>query len=485
LAYTKNPMVATYDTSRVSLVGSPLQRTGNPNKDYRLVNMFVELYDSPTQETKKAFIKSRPGLSTTYTVNSGTARGIFYWIVGGIGYTFTVVADKVYVNGVLLQTLTTTTGQVGFTLFVQGSGTVSLIMLDGIKGYIFSSPLSAGTEIVSADFPTPHVPFPIFMDAYLFVAKAGTQDIYNSNVDDPTLWTAGDYISAEMYPDTIKALTKNNNYIYAIGSDSVEYFYDAAIATGSPLQKHDSAVQQFGTVAPYSVVQTEKEVIFIGATGNGGNTVWTIDGFKEKEIGIPMVKNAFLIEGSALPNCTAYCIRISGQKFYFIRLTTRTLVYSFDTKLWHEWSSGATGTLPFVGEFAADGPGGTAFMLNKNGGSVYTISESNYTDAGTSFMCEVVTTKIDLDTINRKFASRLAIIGDIPDGGGTENTFYVSWSDDDYVTWSAERALNYLYDFPVIKQLGAFRRRAFRIRYSLPHLVRLEGIELDYNKGQQ
>jgi len=485
MAYTKNPMVATYDTSRVSLVGSPLQRTGNPNKDYRLVNMFVELYDSPTQETKKAFIKSRPGLSTTYTVNSGTARGIFYWIVAGVGYTFTVVADKVYVNGVLLQTLTTTTGQVGFTLFVQGSGTVSLILLDGVKGYIFSSPLSAGTEIVSADFPTPHVPFPIFMDAYLFVAKAGTQDIYNSNVDDPALWTAGDYISAEMYPDTIKALTKNNNYIYAIGSDSVEYFYDAAIATGSPLQKHDSAVQQFGTVAPYSVVQTEKEVIFIGATGNGGNTVWTIDGFKEKEIGIPMVKNAFLIEGAALPNCTAYCIRISGQKFYFIRLTTRTLVYSFDTKLWHEWSSGATGTLPFVGEFAADGPGGTAFMLNKNGASVYSISESNYTDAGTAFMCEVVTTKIDLDTINRKFASRLSIIGDVPDGGGTENTFYVSWSDDDYTTWSAERTLSYMNDFPVIKQLGAFRRRAFRIRYSLPHLVRLEGIELDYNKGQQ
>ena len=485
MAFTKTPMAATYDTTRVSLVGSPLQRTGSPTKDYRLVNMMVELNDSPTQETKKAFIKSRPGLSSAYTVNSGAARGLFYWVVSGIGYVFTVVADKVYVNGVLLQTITTTTGKVGFTLFVQGTGVVSLIMLDGIKGYIFTDPAVAGTEIVSADFPTPHVPTPIFMDAYLFVAKADTQDIYNSNVDDPALWTAGDYISAEMYPDTIKALTKNNNYIYAIGSDTVEYFYDAAIATGSPLQKHDSAVQQFGTVAPDSVVQTEKEVIFIGATGNGGNTVWTIDGFKEKEIGIPMVKNAFLAEGAALANCNAYCIRMSGQKLYFIRLTTRTLVYSFDTKLWHEWTSGVDGTLPFVGEFATDGPGGTAYMLNKNGVSVYSMSEANYTDAGTAFLCEVVTAKIDFDTINRKFGSRLSIIGDIPDGGGTENTFYVSWSDDDYNTWSSERQLTYMYDFPTIGQLGSFRRRAFKIHYSLPHLVRLEGIELDYNKGQQ
>jgi len=109
-------------------------------------------------------------------------------------------------------------------------------------------PTTAGTEITSADFPTPHCPFPVFMDGYLFVAKSGTQDIYNSNLDDPALWTAGDYISAEMYPDKIVALSKNNNYIYALGSNSIEYFYDAAVATGSPLGRHDSAVQQFGAV---------------------------------------------------------------------------------------------------------------------------------------------------------------------------------------------------------------------------------------------
>jgi len=600
MAFNRNPQQNTYDSNRISFVGDLQQRNGvDLTKDYRLVNMMVELHDSPTQETKKAYIKSRPGMIAAYTVNVGVARGMYYWTVAGVGYAISVVAEKIYVNGVYLSSVTTTTGPVGFTEFVSSLGAVSLVLVDGTNGYIFSSPLLApvsiapvswtlstvytlttkvsptvstgyyytvttagtsgltepawisnrlpmtayalsdkkgptvpngfyydcttagttgaiepvwpvvlggtvtdgtvvwtciagtitdGTVVWSysmGDFPVPHLPDPIFMDGYLFLAKDGTQDIYNSNLDDPTMWTAGDFLSAEMYPDTIKALTKNNNYVYAVGSNSVEYFFDAANATGSPLQRHDAAVQQFGTVAGNTVVQTEKEVILIGATGNGGNTVWTIDGFKEKEIGTPAIKHALLAEGTNLQNATAYAIRVSGQKLYVLILTSRTLVYSFDTKLWHEWASGVNAELPFKGQYASDGLDGSAYILDKAGTTIYKMNASLFKDNLTTFRCEVTTSKFDVDTMNRKFISRTAIVGDIPDGGGTENAFYLDWSDDDYNTWSTPRVLNYTNDFPMITQLGAFRRRAFRLRYSLPHLVRLEGLELDYNKGQQ
>jgi len=487
MAFNRNPQQNTYDTTRISFVGDLQQRNGvDLTKDYRLVNMMVELHDSPTQETKRAYIKSRPGMISAYTVNTGVARGIYYWTVAGVGYVISVVADKIYVNGVLLSSIATSIGQVGFTEFVSSLGAVTLVLVDGTNGYVFSSPAIAPTMIpVAGDFPSPHLPDPIFLDGYLFLAKSGTQDIYNSNLDDPTLWTVGDYISAEMYPDTIKALTKNNNYIYAVGSNSVEYFYDAATATGTPLARYDSAVQQFGTVAGNTVVQTEKEVILIGATGNGGNTVWTIDGFKEKEIGTPAIKHALLTEGTNLQNATAYAIRVSGQKLYILVLTTRTLVYSFDTKLWHEWASGVNGEFPFIGQFASDGLDGSAYILDKVGTNIYKMNASYFKDNLTTFRCEVTTNKVDYDTINRKFLSRVSILGDIPDGLGTENSFYLDWSDDDYNTWSTPRLLSYMNDFPVVKQLGTFRRRAFRLRYSLPHLVRLEGLEMDFNKGQQ
>lgn len=488
MPYSNSPSLSTYDTKRVSFITNPQQRSGAyPDRDARLVNMMVEEIDSPVGGQKTYFVKSRPGLAVSHSVNSGTARGIFYWDFHGVPYTITVVDAQIYYNATFLANISTTTGPVGFTLFVDSTGVVTLIMVDGVNGYEFTSPTVPPTTITSPDFPTPHLPFPIFLDGYLFLAKPDSQDIYNSNLDDATLWTAGDYISAEMYPDTIKALSKNNNYIYAIGNDSVEYFLDAANATGSPLQRHESAVQQFGTAAPYSVVQTEREVIFIGQTGNGGHTVWTIDGFKEKEIGIPAVKNAFLVEGSDLASATAYSLRVSGQKLYVIRLLSRTLVYSFDTKMWHEWASGNTNEVTFVGAYATDGPNGTAYVLDTNGTLVYVMGEQYLDDHGVVFRQEITTAKQDFDTFNQKTMSRFTIIGDDPFGAAStaERTVYISWSDDDYNNWSTRRPLVFENDFPCIAQLGRFRRRAFKIQYESPRLIRWMGMEVDINKGNQ
>lgn len=486
MAYTKNPSVSTYDTERHDFVINPLHRTGsNLTKDARLINMIVDIFTTAEKDNKKTYVKSRPGLSQAYTTATGVARGIYYWDVSGVGYVFSVSGTGVYSNGVLLQTLATSTGAVGFTEFLNSSGVVSLVMVDGTNGYVFSSPTLAPTQIVDVDFPTPHVPMPVFIDGYLLLAKANTQDVYNSNLDDPALWTAGDFLSAEMFPDTVVALTKNNNYVYAIGSSSIEYLYDAGNATASPLARHDAAVQQFGTVAPNSVVSTDKEVVLLGETDNGGHTVWTVEGFKETEIGTSAIRSILRAEGANLKNALGHCIRVSGQKLYIVTLTTVTLVYSFDTKMWFEWYSGVNNEIPFIGSHASDGPNGMAYILNVSTGVVYTISEDHHTDAGTGFLRRIITPKYDYDGINRKFMHRLALIGDIPTTTGTGNIVHVAWSDDDYVTWSTDRHLSFDHDFPMITQLGSFRRRAFRFSYGEPYLLRLEGFEVDINKGTQ
>jgi hypothetical protein len=486
MAFSKTPAISTYETKRINLVSNPQQRSGAlPNKDARLVNVMPELFHSQSAEEKRFVVKSRPGLSAAYTVNTGVARGIYYWIYGSTGYVITVVGNAIYVNGTSLSTIGTSTGEVGFTEFLNSSGVVSLVMLDGTTGYVFANPSTAPTAIVAADFPTPHIPHPIFMDGYLFVAKTGTADVYNSNLDNPALWTAGDYASAEMYPDTLKALSKSNNYIYAVGSNSVEYLYDAVNATGSPLARHESAVQEFGTPAPGTVVATEDGVALVGQTGNGGYTVWSLEGFKEKEISTPAICGVLFAEGAALSTAVASAVRVANQNLYIITLSSRTLVYSFQTQLWTEWASGVASTTSFIAGRATDGPGGTPYALKNTGTTVYKIDEAAFTDGGTTFRCEVVTAKEDFDSINRKFMSRLAIIGDVPDPAGVGNDFSIEWSDDDYVTWSTARTLSLNYNFPVLKQLGNFRRRAFRIRYSQPFLMRLDGLEVDINKGGQ
>ena len=288
-----------------------------------------------------------------------------------VGYVIYVIGDKVYSNNTLVQTLTTTTGEVGFTEHVNSVGAVTLIMLDGIKGYVFTNPTTAPTPIpTTGSFPTPHIPTPIFIDGYVFIAKDNSQDIYNCDLDDPLLWSPGSYTSAEMYPDKITCLSKNNNYLYAIGNNSVEYFYDAGNASGSPLQRHQSAVQQFGTVAPATVVPTDIEVVMVGETANGGHTVWAIEGFKGKEIGNPAIRSILRAEGANLANARGHVVRVASQKLYIITLTNVTIVYSFDTGMWYEWTSGINGTIPFVGAHGTDGPNSKPYLLGNTGESI-------------------------------------------------------------------------------------------------------------------
>ena len=103
MAYTKNPTVSTYDTQRMSFIFNPLHRSGSAlNKDARLINMLIDVFQSPDQENTRVFVKSRPGLNLVYSTTSGRARGLYYWVVSGTGYAISVSGNKVYSNGTLL-----------------------------------------------------------------------------------------------------------------------------------------------------------------------------------------------------------------------------------------------------------------------------------------------------------------------------------------------------------------------------------------------
>lgn len=535
MAYSKTPSLSTYETKRVSFVGNPENR-GVGDKDLRLLNMMVDLVESPTG--KRVFLKNRPGLAPYASSPAGEGRGLFLWY--NYGHEIHVIGNKVYLDGVVVITLTTSSGNIGFAEHVDDSAQHTILMVDGIEGYVFKTdgtfkpciPVAwtAATAYVSGDavspvtangfcydctvsgttagvqpawpttvgatvvdgtvtwecreqaFPTPHAPYPVFLDGYMFLPKANTQDIQNCDLNYPLKWSAGNYITAEMYPDTVVALAKNNNLIYGIGQSSVQIFYDNANPTGTPLLNNPGVVIQFGCPAPMSVVQTDKEVIMVADTSAGGRSVWTIDGYKANEITIPAVAQALDNEGSLLTNAIATSIRVMGQKLYVLSLTNTTWVYSLTTEMWSQWS-GVSGN--FSAARSAPNDNGSLVWLGKTDGRLYTMSMSVYTDNGIPYPCTLTSTKFDFDTINRKTMSRMCLIGDVPSSTTANQVVYVTWSDDDYQTWSASRTMTLNGDLPSIRQLGDFRRRAFRISYASGLPFRIEGIEVDINKGSK
>jgi hypothetical protein len=69
---------------------------------------------------------------------------------------------------------------------------------------------------------------------------------------------------------------------------------------------------------------------------------------------------------------------------------------------------------------------------------------------------------------------------------GASVTLNVSWSDDDYATFSTPRELIYsnTLQFPFITQLGMFRQRAFKVTYAGTQFLCYKSITMDINKGQ-
>jgi hypothetical protein len=328
---------------RLPLIGAYSNRGTDPTQDQRFVNAFPETRKVEQIDNTRIYINKRPGLvefcDTGYT---GQGRGLvyfygnFYAIIGSTVYkinsTGTTVTSKF--------SFTTSTGPCGI---IQANSSVIgdyLFICDGVDGYVINSTDTA-TKITDAQFPTPHRPSPTFIDGYIILAKGS--DVFNCDLDDPFSWDPTNYLSAEMFPDPVLALARQNNQVVVFGEKSIEFFYDAANASGSPLSRNDAAAIQIGIAAPHALYQNEQFCAFVGQSDSGGRAVWVIEGFKPRKISDEFIERILDAEASMTTNPVVhgYGLRTKGHLFFLINLPSqdRTLVYDFDEKLWHEWAS--------------------------------------------------------------------------------------------------------------------------------------------------
>lgn len=476
-----NPYYTTYSTKRVPFVGNPDQRTGaSTSQDQLFINFFA--VDKKSIDGPKFMLEQRAGLVYKLGNVAGQGRGIYFWN----GSTFYVVGNTLYRNGTAMQTLSTSTGTVGFQEFANDANQSFLIVLDGVSGWIIKQDFTIN-KITDANFPSPHVVHAGYIDGYLVVAKLGTGDLYNSNRIDASVWTAGDFISAETFPDTVVAVCRQNNYIVAIGQQTTEFFYDAGTFPGTPLARNSAALHQFGTPAPDTLAQMEEQVVFVGQTLTGGRTVWILNGFTPSEIGDEPVRQSLDHEGTNIVNAKAFCVRSKGHKFYVLNLTNITWVYDFDSQMWHQWAD-CTGTNKFNCDYASDALAGYPVVLDRSNGYVYVLTEGVSQDSTSptttaNITSTAVSDKFDFGSLNQKFMHRLSLVCDVPYGNHTSCTLY--WTDDDYQTYSSGRVININNTMPVLTQLGMFRRRAFKLVYSDAYPIRIEGFEFDINLGTQ
>lgn len=501
MAFTKSPEQSTYRTVDLEFTATswPRNNTTTTRRDPDIVNMFFDR-NSNENQTRDFVLSKRPGLEdTSIGLNKGTSITIIngFFQDSNTGFIYWSVDNKIYrYNGsgtLLLATMGGTTpssmNSVGFCMFLNSSGTRYLMINNGAQLWYHDVTTSSATQVTDVDLPTDMSPHMVFLDGYLFVVKSNTGDIYNSDLDDPTSWTAGNYITAEINPDFALALAKVKNYIVCFGTDGVEFFYDAANPTGSPLGRNESYYKP--VTLQSSVCNVGDSLYFVGRLYNNTSRFYKLDGNELRAISPPWVDRYLAVllgvsygREQVLRNLV-FTFSTNGHHFIGINLFTDfILVYDLNEGFWYRWSFGTA----FSGisnrvELAVKDINEDRVLFATGGQVTFSaLDEQVYQDFNSNFTCSYTTGDVTVDTFNWKSCHRAALHCDYPTTSASSSA-NISWSDDDGNTFSTPRTVSVTTNNPYITQCGRFRTRNWRITYADNYPFRMWGLSMDLNIG--
>lgn len=528
MAFTSAPETQTYGTHRVPLVHDLVLA---PNAAF-IASLILSGCDNvvPFKDSQgNLYGDTRNPIRGTVVTTGSTnmVRGMYVWEkTVGTNYYFVVISDgtnsKVWSATsstgpfTAVNTITEATTPVRFTEFIDDTNVKKLVMVDGTAGYVFTSN-AAGTQIVDADFPTPHVPFPVFLDGYLFLAKTGTGDIYNSDLNDPAAWTAGNYISTEVFPDDIQALVKVNNYLLAVGTQSCEYFYDAANATGSPMARYEGSTLPFGTPYPNSIAASKNTIMMLANNNDGELCFKLIEDFKHTEVpamAVLQILQRKINTGTVTPDTVRACwVRQTGNLLYVFNFNgndrtsaansvNNTPVFSTQAQVWCTFSYNNDGkSFPAYFSSPQTSNASGTFVAGHSGAGIpffgnYTVInvDDNITGTNISIVQTMTTPAQDFGTLNRKFMSRCGIYytsgTDATEprlawGELTRSSYGNNASNISEAWFKASAVVSPGPPYPFVNQLGSFRSRWFIITEVNAVRCRWYWLEVDINKGQQ
>lgn len=463
-------------TIRVPLSMHMESRTASTAKDARLVNCYTE-----TSEDIQYVIK-RPGTSTltlTPSIANATGQGI----ISFNGKLYTGIGSKLYEITSAGATADKGSIAAGTLSFSRTSQVPYLFLHNGTAGWTLNGSTGTLAAISDLDFPpnqTPALPLAhgaVYLDDMVFVMTT-TGRIYNSAIEDPTSWGALDYISKIAEPDGGVAIVKHLNFIVAFGQWSGEFFYNAGLSPGSPLERSSSYKMDIGCAVGTSLLEFGQTAAWIGQSRETGRGVYILEGVSPVKISTPAIER--YLNASTLATVEAFATTIAGHTFYCLTLTDLniTLVCDINEKRWVQWGTDSSGSDIAWKYSDITSLGGVSYLQNKTTGQISTLSTSVYQDETTNINYRIVTYKIDAKSHNRKFWNHLEIIGD-----KSAATLQLKHSDDDYTTWTLYRNIDLSIERPIIRQLGSARRRAYEIFSTSNVYIRLQAAEILIKEG--
>lgn len=377
----------------------------------------------------------------------------------------------------------------------------------------------------------------VSLDGYCFImSKQGK--IYNSNVDDLTTWGALDFVTTLRVVDAGVYLTKQQENVVAFGTSSIEFFYNAAAPTGSPLKRRDDVVYNVGCSGYKTIHNNGNRIFFVGSTSLGSLGMYKLHDLQLQYVSYDTldswINDTLLTDGFDLLVCggnvgehyIVYVTSVASDINYLLPIWKPifTAVYDDANQLWGRFTTGLyedqinpedvnvvfpvisvaerygtniqgqtlqllDGKLAVFGttDESVDSMSGGPYVTedgDEESAQEYVLLQSGYMTTGVgekaaNIKLQIITSQWDADTYTNKFMHRFAVVGRTrPLRKDADTPITISWTDDDYNTYKGGRPLSVLMDRKLTR-LGKFKRRAFKLDYEGTNRLRIEALEVD------
>jgi Phage stabilisation protein len=453
----------------------------------RCINLYPEMNEvGRGKDGEVASLVSTPGLESVAEIGTGGIRALYY---ASNRVLYAVSREKVYVldelfNETQIGTLTTVMGPVSFA-----DNGITVVFVDGVKGYGSTLGSTTSTEITDPDFkPADKV---VYQDGYFIFNEKGTGQFFISELNS-TDFDALDFATAEGNPDNIISIISDHRDLWLFGTQTTEVFYNSG-NVDFPFERINGAFVEHGCAAAFSVAKMNNSVFWLSRDDKGDGGVYMAKGYQPQRISTHAVEFA-IRQYSAIERAEAYTYQQNGHYFYVLNFPEASTTWVFDTttNMWHERAYTSNGS------FQRHRSNCHAFAYNKHivgdyeNNKIYELTPNSYTDDGdlitrqrvaphvSSGMKEVfynsfqldMETGVGLDGVTQGEDPQVML--DFSDDGG------LSWSNEN---WASFGRLGNRKQRALWRRLGRSRDRVFRITITDPVKVAIIGAELDFAVG--
>lgn len=426
--------------------------------DQRKINCIYEEEVNAGTGAKTLYLVKRPGVTAFGSTFGATSQkaylvatpplasaGAFPWVVSKDGNNLNV-SDANSVTTTLFTSASAYTPCFYDKTLISGVDNIILqFRLGGgaanAQRVFYGTAIATWTEITDGDFTALlHRGKMEHMDGYAFIL-ASDNKIYNSDLNSIANWTPANFLAKQIKLDYPVTLAKLGNQILAFGEETMEVFYNAGNASGSPLSPIKQLFKNVGMLLT-STGQTHTYAVhknilyFVGKVAGelASVGVFAYDGANVIKISTKAVDSML---GELIGNSSVSSVNVSGfagtsEIAIGLSLPTSStqnwISYSIDWKDWFERTSTVFSPVNTSGNHVGVGPTNKVYVF---------ASTDKWQDDTTSYQY-ATQFKLPSRGPNRARMQEFGVIGDTK----AANTLTVEVSDDDFQNWVTKATLD-------------------------------------------